>query len=86
VVAHAAGAVPETLGGAGLLVGGHDPLVWAELLGRVAGDPRLRAELAAAGRRRLADFSEEAITRRLAAALGEVGVTPPPRRSRRWGR
>jgi glycosyltransferase involved in cell wall biosynthesis len=86
VVAHAAGAVPETLGGAGLLVGGHDPLVWAELLGRVAGDPRLRAELAAAGRRRLADFSEEAITRRLAAALGEIGVTPPPRRSRRWGR
>jgi glycosyltransferase involved in cell wall biosynthesis len=86
VVAHAAGAVPETLGGAGLLVSGRDPLVWAGLVGRVLGDERLRAGLAAAGRRRLADFSEEAITRRLEAALAGIGITPPPRPARRWGR
>ena len=86
VVARAAGAVPETLGGAGVLVGSHDPLVWAELLGRAAGDRRLRAELAAAGRARLADFSVDAITARLAEALRGIGVSPPPRRPRRWGR
>ena len=86
VVARAAGAVPETLGGAGVLVDSRDPLVWAELLGRVVGDRRLRGELAEAGRRRLADFSEQAITARLAEALSGIGATPPPRRPRRWGR
>jgi len=86
VVAHAAGAVPETLGGAGVLVESRDPLVWAELVGRVVGDGRLRGELAAAGRRRLAAFSEEAISARLAEALRGIGVSPPPRRPRRWGR
>jgi len=86
VVARAAGAVPETLGDAGLLTGSRDPLVWAELLARVARDQGLRGRLAAAGRRRLADFSEEAITARLAEALRGIGVVPPPRRPRRWGR
>lgn len=84
IVARAAGAVPETLGGAGLLVDSRDPLVWAALVGRAATDPGLRAGLAAAGRERLAAFSEEAITRRLDAALREIGVEPP--RRRRWGR
>jgi hypothetical protein len=69
-----------------VLVSGRDPLVWAGLVGRVLGDERLRAGLAAAGRRRLADFSEEAITRRLEAALAGIGITPPPRPARRWGR
>jgi glycosyltransferase involved in cell wall biosynthesis len=86
VVARAAGAVPETLGEAGLLVASRDPLVWAELLARAAGDRRLRDQLAAAGRRRLADFSEEAITARLAEALRGIGAGPPPRRPRRWRR
>jgi glycosyltransferase involved in cell wall biosynthesis len=86
VIARAAGAVPETLGGAGVLVESGDPLVWAELLARMAEDRRLRAELAAAGLRRLADFSEQAITARLAEALRGIGVAPPPRRPRRWAR
>ena len=84
IVAHAAGAVPETLGGAGVLTGSRDPLVWAELVARLVDDPALRGALAAAGRGRLADFSEDAITERLAEALRGIGVTPPQRR--RWGR
>jgi glycosyltransferase involved in cell wall biosynthesis len=76
VVARAAGAVPETLADAGLLVESGDPLVWAALIGRVVGDPGLRRGLAAAGRRRLADFAEDAICGRLAAALRGLGVEP----------
>ncbi|HEX3604885.1 MAG TPA: glycosyltransferase [Candidatus Dormibacteraeota bacterium] len=86
VVAHAAGAVPETLGDAGVLVRDRDPLVWAGLLGRVLTDQRLRATLTAAGRRRLEDFSTAATTRRLEAALREIGVVAPDSRPRRWRR
>ena len=49
---------------------GMDTLSWARLGARVTG----------------ADFSEDAITRRLEAALAGIGVTPPPRPARRWGR
>lgn len=76
VVARAAGAVPETLGDAGVLVESRDPLVWAALIGRLMTDPRLRRALAAAGRRRLADFAEDAIGERLAAALRGLGLEP----------
>jgi glycosyltransferase involved in cell wall biosynthesis len=86
VIAYAAGAVPETLGGAGVLTDSRDPLVWAGLIGRLVGDGRLRRGLAAAGRRRLADFSEEAIRGRLAAALRAIGVEPGARRGRGPGR
>ncbi len=45
VVAYAGGAVPETLGGAGVLLGTLDPPTVAEVLGRVAADESLRDEL-----------------------------------------
>jgi glycosyltransferase involved in cell wall biosynthesis len=86
VVAHDAGAVPETLGGAGLLVDSRDPLVWAGVIGRMLADASLRERMVAAGRRRLADFSEAAITARLERELRGIGVDPPTGRPRRWGR
>jgi glycosyltransferase involved in cell wall biosynthesis len=79
VVAYAAGAVPDTLDGAGLLLRNKDPLVWAAAIDRVIGDAALRGEFASAGRRRLQDFRAEAVRQRLAEALRSIGVVPEVR-------
>ncbi|HET9050056.1 MAG TPA: glycosyltransferase [Candidatus Dormibacteraeota bacterium] len=76
VVAAAEGAVPETVGGAGLLVDGRDPLVWAATLARAISDTRLRAELVSRGRRRLAEMAGERVRATLLATLAESGVVP----------
>ncbi|GIU88844.1 MAG: hypothetical protein KatS3mg009_3359 [Acidimicrobiia bacterium] len=52
VVAHAAAAVPETLGDAGLLVDPKDPFTLATAVRRVLTDPRVRTHLVARGRAR----------------------------------
>ena len=57
VVAYAAAAVPETVGGAGVLLPRKDPATVAAACHRVATDPRLRQRFSAAGRARLAQFS-----------------------------
>jgi glycosyltransferase involved in cell wall biosynthesis len=56
VVAFDQGAVPEVLGGAGVLVTSRDPYALAEAIATVLADPTRRAELAEAGRRRLAEL------------------------------
>jgi glycosyltransferase involved in cell wall biosynthesis len=56
VVAFDQGAVPEVLGGAGVLVTSRDPYALADAIGAVLADPTRRAELAEAGRRRLAEL------------------------------
>ncbi len=65
VVAYAAGAVPETLGGAGLMVTTKDYELTAELLGQVIYDETLRASVIAGQRARLAHFSAERVDREL---------------------
>ena len=65
VLAYAAAAVPDTLGGAGVQFAPKDLEVAAELLGRLAFDDRLRADVIAGQRRRLAAFGDERITREL---------------------
>lgn len=71
VVAYAAGAVPETLGGAGLLFEPKDLEFAAELVGSVVYDQDVRARVLDGQRRRLQDFSpartEQALARMLAA-------------------
>jgi L-malate glycosyltransferase len=69
VLAYAAAAVPDTLGGAGVQFAPKDLEVAAELLGTLAFDDRLRADVIAGQRRRLADFGDERITRDLTALL-----------------
>jgi L-malate glycosyltransferase len=69
VLAYAAAAVPDTLGGAGVQFAPKDLEVAAELLGRLAFDDRLRADVIAGQRRRLADFGDGRITRDLTALL-----------------
>ncbi len=69
VLAYAAAAVPETLGGAGVQFAPKDLEVAAELLGTLAFDDDVRARVIAGQRRRLADFGDARITRELTALL-----------------
>jgi glycosyltransferase involved in cell wall biosynthesis len=68
VVAADATALPETVGGAGLLVPPREPDAWAAALADLVDDPSERALLAAAGYQRVAAFTPE----RAAAALVEA--------------
>ena len=69
VVAYAAGAVPETLGGAGLLFAPKDLEVAAELLGTVVYDRDVRAGVLEGQRRRLQDFAAPRIEAKLRETL-----------------
>ena len=66
ILAYAAAAVPETLGGAGVQFAPKDLEHAAELLGALAFDDDLRARVIAGQRRRLADFGDARIERELA--------------------
>jgi glycosyltransferase involved in cell wall biosynthesis len=73
VVARAYGAIPETMGRAGLLLpAGDDPFLVAEAMAEVLGSDRLRAELMARGRERLGHFSVEVARSTFLANLATV--------------
>src|SRR3954469_9730328 len=65
VLAYAAGAVPETLGGAGVLFEPKDLELAAELLGMLVYDRPIRDSVIAGQRRRLEDFSPARIEAKL---------------------
>jgi len=69
VLAYAAAAVPDTLGGAGVQFSPKDLELAAELLGELAFDDGLRAQVIAGQRRRLRDFGDDRITRELASIV-----------------
>ncbi len=69
VLAYAAAAVPDTLGGAGVQFAPKDLEYAAELLGALAFDDGLRASVIAGQRRRLADFGDARLMRELTALL-----------------
>lgn len=69
VVATAAGAVPETLGGAGLLLADKDIAFAAALVERVLADDGLRLGLRRAARRRYDEYRRQARPERLLAHL-----------------
>ena len=62
ILARAAAAVPETLGGGGMLFDDPDPAPVAEMLHLMATDTTLRTELQTRGRARVAGFSPAAVT------------------------
>jgi L-malate glycosyltransferase len=72
VLAYAAGAVPETLGGSGLLFAPKDLEVAAEMLGMLVYDRPLRARILEGQRQRLKDFASERIEAQLAATLSAL--------------
>jgi L-malate glycosyltransferase len=80
IVAFAAGAVPETLGDAGLLIESKRPSVVAAAVHRIRHDHDLAARLVGAGHRRLEDFSPAIARRRFVAVLAGLaerqGVGP----------
>jgi glycosyltransferase involved in cell wall biosynthesis len=72
VVARRAGAVPETLGAAGLILDGEDLPLVAEALHEVISSPRTRAALSEAAARRLEELSPQAVAPRIRAALDPI--------------
>ncbi len=71
VIAYDAGAVPETLGGAGIVVDSKEPQFVAQVMERVVTDEALRGQLIAAERKRLEDFAYEKIKMQIVTYLQE---------------
>jgi glycosyltransferase involved in cell wall biosynthesis len=69
VVAYNAGAVPETLGGAGILVDDKDPLVVAAAVDQACREGSLRDRMIEAGRERAADFDLSKTSKILLAGI-----------------
>jgi glycosyltransferase involved in cell wall biosynthesis len=69
VLAYAAGAVPETLGGAGVLFAPKDLELAAELTGTLVYDRAVRHAVLEGQRKRLGDFSEDRLARRVQEVL-----------------
>jgi L-malate glycosyltransferase len=74
ILAYDAGAVPETLGGAGLLFAPKDLEVAAEMLGMLVYDRPLRQRVIAGQRSRLADFSLARLEARLTETLSTLRI------------
>jgi glycosyltransferase involved in cell wall biosynthesis len=72
VVASTAGAIPEVVGEAGLLVDPQDVDAWAGALSEVGGDDDLRRRLEDSGRTRAGAFTWEATARRTLAVYDAV--------------
>ena len=72
IVAYASCAVPETLGGAGVLLTDKSPSTVAAAVHRVVTDPELRGQLVAAGTRRLVGFDLSESRRKLVNSLASV--------------
>ena len=72
VVARDAGAVPETLGGAGLVLDGGDLPLVAEALHELTSSPSTRSVLYDAAERRLDELRPDALEPRVRAALGPL--------------
>ena len=74
VLAYAAGAVPETLGGAGILFSPKDFELAAEMLGTLVYDRPVPDRIISGQRRRVRDFAPDRIEQRLKEVLATLGV------------
>ena len=75
VLAYAAGAVPETLAGAGMLFAPKDLELAAEMLGMLVYDRPVRDRIIEGQRRRLADFSPARIEQQLLTMVNNLTVS-----------
>jgi glycosyltransferase involved in cell wall biosynthesis len=69
IVAYGVTAVPETVGGGGLVLNDKSALPFAAAVGRVLRDATLQRVLAAAGRERAAGFDLKASTERFVSLV-----------------
>src|SRR4029079_5030446 len=76
VLAYGAGAVPETLGGAGVLFEPKDLELAAEMLGMLVYDRPVRDRVIQGQRRRLADFAPPRIEKRLTEIVSALSPEP----------
>jgi glycosyltransferase involved in cell wall biosynthesis len=83
IVAHAATAIPDTLGDAGVLLTDKSPEAVATALERVVRDAALRKRLVERGRVRFGDFSEARVHQAFDEASRMVGWTIPAPRARK---
>jgi glycosyltransferase involved in cell wall biosynthesis len=74
IVAYAAAAVPETLGGCGALVTKKDYPAMAELIGLLIEDGDLRGRIIAGQRKRLEDFLPRSVEGLLETLLGDLAA------------
>ena len=74
VLAYAAGAVPETMGGAGVLFEPKDLEFAAEMMGTLVYDRPVRDAVVAGQRRRLEDFAPDRIQARLMDVIAGLGM------------
>ncbi len=81
VLAYAAAAVPETLGGRGIAFDEKHFAMLAELLVELFADQKLRARVVAGQRKRLAELSADAAQRALSEALEPIGAAAKPVRA-----
>ena len=72
VIAARATAIPEVVGDAGILLPPTDPEAWADAMVDILEVPSERTRLAAAGRRRVAEFSRERAATRLVEAYRQA--------------
>ena len=72
VLAYAAGAVPETLGGAGVLFSPKDLEYAAELMAMLVYDRPVRRAVIEGQRRRLQDFAPARLEKRLTDTIGAL--------------
>lgn len=72
VIARDAAAVPETMGGAGILLPDDDPVVAAMAIDRVVKDEELKAEIVKAQDERLKDFSFDRVSSQLRNILKKI--------------
>jgi glycosyltransferase involved in cell wall biosynthesis len=86
VLAFGAAAVPETLGGAGLVFDEKHFAALAELVKLIAHDPDLRQKLVDGQRERVAALSPQATLTALQGALDSMGVPRPAWRKAKKGR
>ena len=72
VIAARATAIPEVVGDAGILLPPTDPEAWADAMVDILEVPSERIRLAAAGRRRVAEFSRARAATRLVEAYRQA--------------
>jgi D-inositol-3-phosphate glycosyltransferase len=81
VVAADVGGLPVAVGPGGVLVQGHDPVVWAGVLGDLLDDPRHRESLSRNGVRHAAGFGWEATVDRLIEVYAAAVATAAGQRA-----
>lgn len=75
IVAYSAAAVPEALGGSGMLVKDKDYPAIAELIGLLVEDENLRTQIVARQRERLQHFLPDKVEQQLRERLRDLGVS-----------